>query len=146
MSERTRTEIYEEATELAEEVFGMDPDTTTDEAMATVWEELPELYDEYTAAPAGLPPQPIAKSEPEVTVGEHIHQAVRKQASQLAWTQWPHKSLEELEWEVWNTDDGKLLYELYRSEGQTPMSHMRSNISKSDRHRDAYLVLHQWAG
>ena len=100
MSERTRTEIYEEVTELAEEVYGDDPDITTDEAMAIVWEELPELYDEYTAAPAGLPPQPIAKIAPEVTVGESIHQAVQKQASQLAWTQWPHKSLEELEWEV----------------------------------------------
>ena len=90
--------------------------------------------------------QPIAKAAPEVTVGEHIHQAVRKQASQLAWTQWPHKSLEQLEWEVWNTDDGTLLYELYRSEGQTPMTQMRTNINKSDRHRDAWLVLSKWAG
>ena len=90
--------------------------------------------------------QPIAKAAPEVTVGEHIHQAVRKQASQLAWTQWPHKSLEELEWEVWNTDDGKLLYELYRSEGTTPMSPVQTNINKSDRHRDAWLVLGKWAG
>lgn len=146
MSQRSRTEIYKEAEQVADEVFGDDPDFTHDEAMAMIWEESPELYAEYSAAPAGPAPQPIAKTAPEKTIGEAVHEAVQKQAANLAWTEWPHKTIEEIEWDVWNTDDGQLLYELYRSEGNTPMSQMRTEISKSDRHRDAWLVLGKWAG
>ena len=147
MSEqRTRTEIYEEAQDVADEVFGDDPDFTHDEAMAMVWEEAPDLYAEYSAAPAGPVRQPIAKSAPEYTLGDHIHQVIQKRAAQQAWTAWPHKSIEQLEADIWDTPEGRDLYDLYRTEGNKPMSEVSTYIAESDRHRDARTVLYKWAG
>jgi hypothetical protein len=65
---------------------------------------------EYRAATVELPGAPIAKAQREPTLGEEIHRVVKQQAAQLAWTEWPTKSLEELEWQVWQTPEGEALY------------------------------------
>jgi hypothetical protein len=101
--------------------------------------------DFHVAAPATLPTQPISKSVREPTLGEEVHAAVRKRASHLAWTEWPHKSIEELEWEVWQTPEGQALYELYRSEqGRQPISEVEHHIAKSAQHSEAWTVYSAW--
>lgn len=146
MNRRTRTEIIEEVTELAAEVQQMEPGTTDDEAMSVVWEQIPELYEEFTSAPPEARSAPIAKSAPEPTVGDVIHEAVRKQAANLAWTQWPNKTIEDLEWEVWNSADGQIVYDLYRIEGSTSFSEARMHLGKADAYRDAWTIYQKWAG
>lgn len=145
MTNRSRQDIEAEVDELASEVLGYVPELSREAARAMVYEEIPELYDEYSAAPAILPAQPISKSDPEPTLGEEIHTAVRKRASHLAWTEWPHKSLEDLEWEVWSTPEGQALYELYRSEqGRQPISEVEYHIAKSEQHSQAWQVYRRW--
>jgi hypothetical protein len=145
MNVRSRQEIEAEVDELASEVLGYVPELTVEEARSMVYEEIPELYDEYQAAPATVPVQPISKSVREPTLGEEVHAVVRKRASHLAWTEWPHKSIEDLEWEVWSTPEGQALYELYRSEqGRQPISEVEHRIAKSEQHSDAWQVFRQW--
>lgn len=145
-TQRDRSEILAEAEELAHELLEEDLASTFDEAMSAVWEELPDLYDEYTAAPVGPSPQPFVKADREPSLGDVIVEAVRKRASQLAWTAWPHKSLEDLELETWQTTDGQVLYELYRSaDSRLPISQVERHINKSAQHYDAWQILIEWA-
>ena len=145
MTNRTRQDIEAEVDELASEVLGYVPELSIEQARSMVYEGIPELYDEYSAAPATLPTQPISKSVREPTLGEEIHAAVCKRASHLAWTEWPHKSIEDLEYEVWQTDEGRLLYELYRSDdGRLPISEVEHRIAKSEQHSEAWQVYRNW--
>jgi hypothetical protein len=143
---RTRQEIEDQVDELAyEAILKHDPDITAEEAQSMVWEEVPELYDEYLAAPSEPPARPIAKAEREPTLGEEIHSAVRKRAAQLAWTEWPTKSIEDLEWEVWRTPEGQALYSLYTSpEGRQPMSDVEHKFTKRSHANDAWAIFQSW--
>lgn len=138
---RTRTEIEAEVEEIAIEL--VDEDTSIEAARAMVWEEVPELYAEYRAAPIEVPVVQIAKEQHEPTLGEEIHRVVQKRAAQMAWTQWPTKSLEDLEWEVWTTPEGEALWSLYTSpEARQPMSQV--HVHKSAAHQDAWSILQAW--
>lgn len=142
---RTRSEILDEVEDIAIEVMKYDQDLTIEAARSMVYEEVPELYDEYKASIPESPAQPISKSNRETTLGEEIHAAIRKRASHLAWTEWPHKTVEDLEWEVWQTDEGRLLYDLYRSDdGRLPMSQVEHTIAKAARSNEAWRVFRKW--
>ncbi len=146
-SYRTRQEIEEQVDDLAyEAVMKHEPDVSIEEARSIVWEEADGLYDEYVGLPPDQPARPIAKAEREPTFGEEIHEAVRKRAAHLAWTEWPHSSLEDLEWEVWQTPEGQALYSLYTSpEGRQPLSQVEARIGKSLAHADAWAVFQAWS-
>ncbi len=143
MNERTRNEILAEVNELADDIQEIAPVTSRDEAMAIVWEGVPELYDEYTAAPAESLAAPIAKSEPEPTLGETIMLAVSKRAGELAWTRWPTSTIQDIEHQVWTSDEGKVLYELYRSD-QSKLPYQTARFQKSARQQDAWSILARW--
>lgn len=146
MSQRSRAEIEAEVEELAQEVIEWDPDISIEAARATVYEQVPQLYSEYKAAPAEMPAQQVEKSEPErePTLGEVIHEAVKKKAAQRAWTEWPERSLEQLEWDTWETEQGRQLYDLLRSpDGQKPISEVQHRIRKSAG-SDAWSILRKW--
>lgn len=145
MTNRTRTDIEAEVEELAEQVLEHAPDLSIEAARSVVYEELPELYDEYVAAPAAPPTPAFSKSYREPTLGDEICVAVRKRAAHLAWTEWPTKTIEDLEWEVWNTPEGQALYSLYTSpDGKQPMSQAEMTIGKSFSHADVWTVFQQW--
>lgn len=145
MTPRPRSEILDEVDDLAIEVMKYDQDLSYEAAQAVVFEEIPELYLEYRQSTPEAPVQPIVKSEREPTLGEEIHRVVQKKAAQRAWTQWPRKSLEELEWDVWRTPEGEALYQLYKSkEGKLPFSEFEEKIEKAASTNDAWSILQDW--
>ena len=139
---RTRSEIIEEVGQLTEQVLDNAPEMTEAEAEAFVWEES-GLYDEYTAAPPELPSEPVMKADPEPTVAEVIMKVVEDQAALAAWTQWPGKSLGDLELDIWSSPEGSSLYELYRGpEGKLPYTQARQQVRK---HADGpWAILDRW--
>lgn len=145
MSSRSREQILEEADEIAADVRELDPVITKDGALAIVWEQLPELYDEYVAAPNEAV-QTIAKSYREATLADKIMLAVKKKATALAWEEWgPNKSLGDLELDVWNSEEGKVLYDAYRGEqGRLPYRDANHQLAKSDGMRDVMSILEEW--
>jgi hypothetical protein len=144
MTQRTRSEILGEVDEMADELMTLVPEVTFEEAQAAVFEEYPDIYDEYASAPPEMPSQPVAKSEPEITLSQAILEAVQTEAGRRAWTQWPNKSLGELEYEVWSSPEGSQLYDLHRNMGSIPYSEASITIGKSFEHQDAWQTLSRW--
>jgi hypothetical protein len=143
MTDRTRTEILAEAEELAEMVLTEVPDMSWQEALAYVWTEADGLYDEYRAS-APEHPEPVMKAEREPLLSEVIYEAIKRNANQRAWTQWPSKSLADLEVEAWDTDEGRLLYDAYKSdEGRLPYSQAHERFEKSGQ-RSVLQILDEW--
>lgn len=145
MTSRTRTEIMEEVDELVEQVLEIEPEMSFEAARGLILESVPEIYDEWVAAPLGYPVEAVAKAMPEPTLAEVIHKAVQNRAGQLAWTRWPTTSLADLELETWESEPGRRLYDLYRSDqGRLPYSDAWQSVSKADAHADAWQTLWDW--
>ena len=143
-TQRSRSEILDEVEDLAYEVRKYDSEVSIEAARSIVFEELPELYEEYVSSPTQVPSQPISKAEREPTVRDEILVAVRKRAGELAWTEWPTKTLEDIEWDVWNSAEGQQLYSLYTSDqGRVPVSQVEHRIAKAAGW-DAWSVLREW--
>ncbi len=145
MRPRTRSEILAEVDEMADELMTLVPEATFEEAQAAVFEEFPDIYDEYRSSTPEMPSMPVAKSAPEPTVAEMILKALSTEAGRLAWTRWPSKTLADIEMDVWQSDEGAELYELYRGpDGRRPFSEARQTLGKSDAHRDVWATLERW--
>jgi hypothetical protein len=145
MTSRTRTEITAEVDEMATELLEVDPEMSWEEAQALIWEAFPALYDEHVSAPIESPAFMVEKSAPRPeTVGEVIMKAIKHQAGLRAWTAWPSKSIGDLEFDTWDSPEGRQLYELHRAVGQQPYEEARRSLAKSFEWVDAWTILDAW--
>lgn len=141
---RTRSEVLSEVEELVDEVLEATDGITEAEARAFVWEET-DLFDQYRAAEPDRPTTPFEKSAGTMTVADKCAQAVSKRADELLWAEYPNRTGAALRADVWESRDGRLLYQMARSEiGRRPYSEMEQTIAKSFEFVDAFDVLQRW--
>ncbi len=141
MTQRSRAEILEEVDDLATEVMKHAPDMDEAEARALVWEEADGIFEEYRQAPEEASPEPVTKSA-EYRVEDAVMEAVTNRANQVAWTEWPTRSIEAVRADLWETVEGGQLYKLLREKGQEP--YWQARLAKSAHHRDAWQILEEW--
>lgn len=137
----SRREIESEIEAIALDAVELS-DMTYEEAKAFAWTEFPHLYERYRLAPPEAPQQPVAKSVRPYSVSDACADAVAKKADEMAWEEWPGKTVEALRADLWESPPGQLLYQLSRQRGSEPYSQAR--IRKSVDDRAAWEVLESW--
>lgn len=137
----TRREIETEIEAIALDAVELS-DMTYEEARAFAWTEFPDLYERYRLAPPEAPRQPVAKSVRPYSVSDACADAVSRRADEMAWEEWPGKTVETIRAELWESPPGLLLYQLSRDRGSEP--YYQARIRKGAGEQSAWRVLEEW--
>lgn len=147
---QSRSEILAEVEAAAQESLDLGLVDTIEQGQSEIWEMNPELYDEYQALPVEAPaPEPVAKTAPRrPRLQDRINAVVKDRAilRQLERSEFS-KSLEEVIGDVWLTDEGKQLFDLYVSPlARTDEGSALATINKSAEgvYSDALEILKKW--
>lgn len=141
---RKRSEVLEEVEELADFTMDVNPDLTLEEARSIVWEECPELYQEYVASPPEAPVVPVAKSTRIRTVADAIGDAVHAEADRQVVKLRERRTVEEIRADLWESVEGQQLYALARSDAGRQIYAGHVPVNKSSAFADAWSVLRHW--
>lgn len=141
---RKRSEILGEVEALAEFSMEIDPNLTVEEARSIVWEEFPEVYDEYVASSPEPIQTPVAKAVTVRTVAQACGDAVHAQADRLFLNPKDPRTVEAIRADLWLSPEGEKLIELSRSDiGSAPYSGF-GPMQKSLARAEAWAILKHW--
>ncbi len=80
--------------------------------------------------------EPVAKADSPYRLADAIYEAVSREADRRSWHDWPSKSIEQIQGELWLSPEGEKLYELSKARGHE--EYWSARLAKSAGENDAW--------